>query len=327
MNWILLLTSLHLGLSPENEASFYYVETGAYATRPELEELATSVEAMGLDVEIGSRESLDGHATWYGFLIGLPDLEAASDVARILASQGGRGVGIYTGDQPAQLSQAPDSGANLMISQGVPYSFESTGVPDISFVDIQEMLRTLHRREVVDLFRQNIIFRFSRVTQSGTSSESGSYQYLRKGDEIVVIGPSGEIEPVAYRHSPEVIFVRYIEVVNALVNPPPYGDVRLQASGTYGRRRALQFVYEDETRSSVIVTSENGRLIFSVEENSSAGKVQYRFNQWREMGYGVAMPFVIEVFWQGDLVETVEVHEATFHPQFSEEYDLYFENP
>ena len=312
----------------EAEYSAYYIETGAYATMAELEELAAAVSPLGLEIEIDSRESLDGHDNWYGFLVGLTNQQEAALVARTLAAQGGRGVGVYRGQHPAQAPPfAPEEEVQVQLSQRGDILFVPSGPPEATLAEIQRRLMTLHRRELMDLLRQNIIFKFSRAVGLGGSGEGGNYQYMRRGDESVAMGAGGEPLPSTMQYSPEALLVYYAEAVDLLVNPPVYGAVRLQASGTYRSRRALQFVYEDETRSTVIVTSEDGRLIFSVSDSSSAGEVLYLFNQWREMGGGVVVPFVIEAFWQGHLVETVEVHEISLNPQFSEEYDLYFENP
>jgi hypothetical protein len=151
---------------------------------------------------------------------------------------------------------------------------------------------------------------------------------LRRGELSVLRDPSGDTRLVTLsEHAPEALFAPYIEAVTAISDPPVYGAARLLGAGLYGERSALLFSYEDETRSLLIVTSEDGRLIFKVDENSSAGEVRYVFNQWREVGDGVVVPLVIEAFWQGRLVESVQVHEITLNQQFSEEYDLYFENP
>jgi len=323
---ILLFSSLFGGVV-EAENSTYYIETGAYATIAELEQLAANMSQLGLVFEIDRRESLDGHDNWYGFLVGITGLLEATTVANTVAAQGGRGVGVYTGHHPTQATSFVQEEVGVQLSQREAGTFVPSGAPEVSLIEIQRRLMTLHRSELMSLLSQDVIFKFIKKVHSGGTSEAVSYQYLRNGNQRVAIGEGGESLPNAQQYSPEALLALYAESVGHIVNPPVYGTVRLQASGTYRGRRAQQFVYEDETRTAVIVTSRDGHLIFSVSDNSSAGEVQYQFHQWREMGGGAVLPLVTEVLWQGQLVETIEVREISLSPQFSEEYDLYFENP
>jgi len=305
---------LFLALTPDLGGEVYYVETGAYSTRAELSELAESVESLGLDVEVDRRESLGGRDTWYGFLVGFNDQGLASEVAEVLASQGGRGVRVYSGLHPTQAPNNRTPNPSMGTYTERDYRFVASGNPEFTLGEFRDRLRAILPQGITHPLRQDVVFSFSRYKPHPHIDTNTRFRFVRRdGQDEAVSGTGLSVTPSS-QYSPEAVLHQYISAIDLIVNTPSYGTVRLQARGDYEGRGALQFLYNDETRSTLIVTSDDARLIYKIEETSSAGELIYLYNQWRELGEGIALPHVLEVFWRGELVEMIEVEELILTP-------------
>lgn len=335
----MLTILLGLLLNTANAADTYYLESPAVSTRSEVGALLRRAQAEGWKARV-TRRYTHGAGWQYVLLVeNFDGLEEAESAAGLLAGLGGTGIAVYryegraaqrlnssrpagqaNGDSPPTADAAPDAAQilrravramggseggidRLEAASHLRFSFERTVMHDSGAT------RAEHSLWVHD---QSLRLETQIVEGEGTDSVAvvhGDEAWLRSGDETLSRDPE-QVRSLLSEFTPAILLAYPLHFSRLAEGDPLHAQLRLSEDQAIdGGGHKLVCTGTGGLDLLELTISADTWKPQQVRHSGDAGEVLYRFEDWREIGTGLVVPFNVELVRDGEILESLKITE------------------